>query len=562
MSVKRTYSTSNPMIGTVNSFLTRAVSKRDKFNSMLRSNVPTDQIDEMVAKIGLKTVPINNISSPMKNPFQLAGLTRLTKIQQLMRKFCDKDVQMFEKVGSIAIQAACGSGKTLTGLYLIRHFQCKTLIISTRCAVIDQWYTVIRNLYPELKVWTNDRHSGRFKIEDADIWIFTPQFFNYRHKPKSDSTSDDSDMIEDLVDEVVDGKKAEVTQKVTDVDFNIQPSLIIYDEIHTMLSADSKNNETEFVNVLKYPFLRCLNGDWNELPYMLGISATYPEKLKYIVKVFGNVKYEKCENITNIPISVYDLRDLYTERERGKCDSRYISLNQYDAVEYYLKSLTFTKQGKKFPIDSEMFSELAYAPSFKGIKLPDIEISKKLKGLILTNNIDPSVWACLFVHKLLQCNVLLIRTNDVPSFYFPADQFQDYEFDKTVTFDQIKKDAVGIKCKKDYADYLKEAEIVVSTSQRMKEGFSCENLVWGIVGLFPYSELTRVQIAGRIRRSSNDVDIQKANRLLFVNSGKVPSDLFQGGKYNKFGGKPIYNWEFEEKLFLEDNIHYKTKHTF
>ena len=283
--------TSKSLAGVINQFT--ASKNIDTFQRHLRSKCleNIDQLEE-------KSVERDNISCTMKNPFALAGLKQLTRIQVLMNMFCKK--HMFEKLGSIAVQASCGSGKTLTGLYVMRNFQCKTLIISTRCAVIDQWYNVSSKLYPDLKIYTNERKIKRqFKdISDADMWIVTPQFLNTNSRIEEAS------------------------------DFNIKPSLIIYDEIHTMLSLDSKNREFEYLNVLKYPFIRCMQKAWSELPYMLALSATYPEKPTNIERMFGNIYYEKCESVTSIPISVYDLRDCWTDKMRGNCDTNYQAFNQ------------------------------------------------------------------------------------------------------------------------------------------------------------------------------------------------------------------------------------------
>ena len=204
------------------------------------------------------------------------------------------------------------------------------------------------------------------------------------------------------------------------------------------------------------------------------------------------------------------------------------------------------------------FEELTAPPGFKA-NIPTLPISKKLKGVIMTSSIDSSVWAALFAHKVLKANVLLVRTNDIPVYYFAADKYQNVDFDKTIQFEEFKEKNIG-ETSKNYLDFIDETEIIVSTYQRMKEGFSCENLVWGIVACFPYSELTRVQICGRIRRSSQDEDIIHAKRILFTNSSKVPSNMFTaGGKYNKFATE-TYSWKFENYLFQQENINYISNH--
>lgn len=482
---------------TVSTYLRRK--SIDKVNGKIRSHVSVDEIED------LKTVEINNISlKSLSNPFN--GLDSLTEVQTLIRRLCKE--KYFEKLGSIAVKASCGSGKTLAGIYMMRYFCCKTLIISTRNAVIDQWYNQLHTLYPELNIFTSE---SRKKDLDADVWILTPQYLNSKNRIESET-------------------------------FDIKPSLIIYDEIHTMLSETSKSHEQEFLNVLKYPFIRAQRHEWDQLPYMLALSATYPEKMDNLNRVFGEPFY-KSSSISKTPIYIYDLRDETSKKKRGKCDKDYHPLDQYDCIEYFINNIPFYRGDLKLNDASK------YEP---------INLSKQLKGLVMSYSIDSSVWAALYIHKILKADVLLVRTNDQKSYYFPHDQFIDFKYDKDIQYDDLKKNKIGIPCK--YHEYIDDAEIVVSTTQRMKEGFSNECLVWGITSLFPYSQLTRVQIAGRIRRSSRNIEINKAKRIMYVNSGTVPSTMFIGGKFNS-NAEETYSWEFENKLFKEENINYISKHT-
>ena len=471
----------------------------DKIDGAIRSHADPSVVTEF------KTVAIHNMSvKSLANPF--IGMESLTEVQTLVRKLCKESY--FEKLGSIAIKASCGSGKTLAGIYVIRHFCCKTLIISTRNAVIDQWYNQLLRLYPDLIIQTSEKR----KVDDtADIWILTPQFLNSKNRIESE-------------------------------EFDIHPSLIIYDEIHTMLSESSASHESEFLNVLKYPFIRTYSKEWPELPYMLALSATYPEKMDNLNRVFGLPMY-KLSSIRDTPIYIYDLRDETSAKKRGKCDKNYHPLDQYDCVEHFIMNITFYR-------DDQLLND--------GDKYDPIHLSKELKGLVMTYSIDSSVWAALYIHDVLNSNVLLVRTNDQKSYFFPSDQFQDYEYERDIKYEDLKRDKIGIPCK--YAEHIDEVEIVVSTIQRMKEGFSNESLVWGITSLFPYSQLTRVQIAGRIRRSSKNERINKAKRIMYVNSGAVPSTMYIGGKYNS-NADVTYSWEFEKKLFHEENINYISLHT-
>lgn len=498
----------------VNAYLRRK--SIDKIGATLRSHLD-------VKVIPTEKSVIRDQIPPMLNPFALSHITSLTEVQTLMRKFCKE--KYFEHLGSIAIQASCGSGKTLTGIYLIRYLRCKTLIISTRNAVIDQWFTQLHTLYPNMKIQTS---KSKVINDDADIWILTPQYLNCKNRIESES-------------------------------FSIHPGLIIYDEIHTMLSdggGTKDTNEREFLNVLKYPFVRAKSGFFPELPYMLGLSATYPEDPKQITRVFGKI-WNRKTSITSIPISVYDLRDTVTPTVRGFCDKNYNAPDQYDALEFYLHNIPWIKEGIEIDVGKASYMR-------KDLKmrrldpLPNpINLSKELKGIVMTYSIDSSVWGALRIHDLLGVNVLLVRTQDEKSYWFPSDEFIDAEYDRDVNINDLKDKSIGHPCQ--YQEHIDDAEVIVSTVQRMKEGFSNECLVWGIVTLFPYSQLSRVQICGRVRRSSKNKKIQEATRVLYTNSSAVPSNLFVGRRYNS-GATVTYSWEFENKLFEEENIHYISKH--
>ena len=515
-----------------------------------------------------KTVQVNNLSIPFRNPFVLSGISSLTEVQKLVRglftvpkvsttsmsssgtsteneefktstenlqdmtktiiKRSAEDAEMlngeFPRKGSVAVNASCGSGKTFAGIYCIYKFQCKTLIISTRNAVIDQWVRTIEQLYPGIKIWSSEKKGRKSKIPlpDYDIWITTPQYLNAKGR-------------------------------IVDKDFNLKPSLIIYDEIHTMLSETSKKGEhdKEFLNVLKYPFIRCLNKDWNELPYMLGLSATYPKDNKLIERIFGVPKHINC-SITKIGIEVWDTRDYI--QKRGKCDMNYSPYSQQEALVYFLMHIPFMRDGKRIAVQPKTLK-----PKIPPMEFNPIEITPKFKGLVVTKNINESVWAALFVHKILHANVLLIRTNDVSSYFFSMEKPVMDRVSQDVTYDDLSKFEWGIPCK--YTEHIEEAEVIVSTTSRLKEGFSVRNLTWGICCQFMYSVPSRVQLLGRIRRSSEDEELNKRRRIFYVNSGIVPSDLYIG-KRRRSNPEPTYDWKFERELFERENIHYISPHVF
>lgn len=495
--------TSGTVVSVVNKYLQKKSIDRCDGTTKLRSNCSEDE----VAKMPEKSVVKNNVSSKITNPFLSLTNKNLTEVQCLTRKFCME--KHFEKYGSLALSASCGSGKTLCGLYLMYKFQCKTLIFSTRNAVKDQWFNSIRKLYPKLKVYINN--TSKKPNDDYDVWIFSPQYLNFNDKINSD-------------------------------DYLIHPSLIIYDEVHTMLSAESKEHQYEFANVLKYPFIKCLDGSWSELPYLFAISATYPKFSKPVEKIFGSVHSVEHNAITDVQISVWDYRRTKTLKERGKFDSKYRPLNEVDFLKFIFANTTFYRASE----------ELNSSTGVLGRR----EITPKFKGVFMFYTIDHSAWAAYYIQQNLNCNVLLIRAADEASFYLPVDSTRDHLLSETATLSDVSSLPGVLNIGKDFKPYLKETEVIVSTLLRMKEGFSVEELTWGVCASFPYSELARVQILGRIRRTSENTEIQKQKRVMFVCSGKVPNDAFKRGRWNSSGAKELYDWEFEKEMFEKENIAY------
>lgn len=551
----------------------------NKCSFKLRSNFSEKVID----KLSEKKITLNNLSSTIEDPFEKSKITELTMVQKYIKfKVCLNNYLI--KYGSVALEASCGCGKTLAALYVIYHFKCKTLIISTRNAVLDQWYIVIKNLFPKLKV----QIGGKIKFsENADIWILTPQYLNAKGRIESE-------------------------------DFNIKPSLIIYDEIHSIMNPNKYDHSNEFSNALKYPFIRVLSKEWDELPLMLGLSATYPRDTRLINLIFGEIKSvedKSKESIINIPINLFDLRDheryklIESGMKKDLCENAYqivskdfqknnyktgnifvdnyinyciqkvgihrftenyiklidefVKLNfdnyldkynyepnpvhEFKALEYFMKNIQFISEDGKLINNPES-------------KIDEIKLSKINQGIIMLSKIDYSVWASLMIHHNLKCDVLLIRTGSEYNYFFPKDKYQNYEFKTSITLKEIIKDQIGEPIK-NYHEYLDKCEIIVSTVSRMKEGFSNERLTWGIVTQYPYSPTARVQIAGRVRRRSNNPEIKSAIRKLFVNSKNEPTNEY-GIYYLGWKGSlhSTYDWEFENELFKRENIKYISKH--
>ena len=485
--------------------------KMDTFEGMTRSeyrckysNLYSKNKDLSLQKLSIlknkpKSVPENNLSSSIPDPFEILGFSEKTDIQQKIEKHSG----WMNTYGNYAYSCSCGAGKTVAGIYVMFKKQCKTLIISSRNAVNDQWKQVIEQVYPNLIVATKDGNfQNGIKLKDKtilpDVYIYSPQY---------------------------------LVNKIDTI--NIYPSLIIYDEVHSLLSK-------EFIKVLLFPFHNVIVQKWPEIPYMIALSATYPSNSTWqgkeanirINKIFGSV-FKSSSSVTKIPVMVWDYRDHYerTNREgirlkgeeaRNNFDSGYKPMTDNEAIQYFCEKIRDENK---------------------------IQICPEFKGIVMTYSIDSSVYAALFVHAFWNCNVVLVRAANEYCLLLEKDKYLDYEFDESTTLKTLENDKIGLKC--EYKYVVDKCSIIVGTLQRLKEGFSVQNIVWGICTKFVYNTIPRVQILGRIRRSSDDPILNNHERIFYVMSGSVPTTIGIPNYRGKH--KVLYNFEIEEMLFKMEN---------
>ena len=168
----------------------------------------------------------------------------------------------------------------------------------------------------------------------------------------------------------------------------------------------------------------------------------------------------------------------------------------------------------------------------------------------MTYGVDSSVYAALKAHQMFNCNVVLMRTAEESCFLIERDKFMDFEFDPMISFDTFVKSGVGVKVS-DYKDVVNDCELIVGTIQRLKEGFSVQNITWGICTKFVFSTIARVQILGRIRRNSKDEALNSHERMFYVCSGSIPTTI---GIPNYRGHhKVTYDIKGEIELFKMEN---------
>lgn len=138
--------------------------------------------------------------------------------------------------------------------------------------------------------------------------------------------------------------------------------------------------------------------------------------------------------------------------------------------------------------------------------------TSKVKGLILTMNIVPSVNLARLIHNNIKTSILLVRAVNEPSYFiYPNDKFPK-EVDShdchdshaklvKLTLESLKNSNIQQVKSTDLPVYIDRANIIIGTLGRLKEGFNCEDIGWGVCANYVYSYLTRVQILGRIRRT-------------------------------------------------------------
>ena len=399
--------------------------------------------------------------------------------------------------GSMCFTASCGDGKTMAAIYLMYLLNFRTLIISTRNAVNDQWHNELKRLYPDLIIQSRiDANSTNDSLNAVpDVLICTPQYI----VPKLKENPLNKNFFK-----------------------LFQFDLIIYDEVHSILSD-------EFSLVLALPFVLKMKGLIKYLPYTIGLTASLPNPtsndFKIIKTIFGEPIVFKSE-ITKIPVYFTDHRDIVDGK--GFCDVNYVAMTDQESFDYY----------------SNIMLEKNIMPS----------IDYKL--IVITSSIDTTVYCGINACVKFGLPVLILRANNESSFFLTPETVPDYYRDieeqsekPEYTLDELK-DVKSIQKIKHYSEKLNDVAIIVGTYHRLKEGFNCKNIVYGICTKFIWSDTSRIQILGRIRRNSMDPNLNRHRRLFMVNSGRIPSNLGHRQPYEKIEIK--YDLDYEKRLFVKE----------
>lgn len=474
----------------------------------LRGTLKTSKEGLQILKDNKKTMEdFDKIDFP--NPFETEYCKSYSKTDAQL--FIERNASKMEIIGNMAIKCSCGAGKTLAGLIMFSQLGYKTLIISNRCAINEQWKKELLNIYGDsITVKTREgifKGNKEYKITKdipIDVYIYSPQYIN-----------------------------EDIKRFPNDVGF------IIYDEVHSLLSE-------EFSKVLTIPFLNVINGDFSELPYMLCMSATYPSKnskeYKEIINIFGIV-YEQPSTITDIPIYIYDIRDHLTSKKDDVFDKNYTPLSDIEVIDKIIKN--------KIKFYNETIE-------------PTILNFPQYCGFIITSTIDSSIYAWLkfyIKYKNVNKRCILIRENTKGCYILKNDIPKDLlELGPIVG----EKDILKHKSFNDFCEKInsyKHGDILFGTYHRLKEGISVQNAVWGVCTKFVWSCCSRVQILGRIRRNSNNEELNGFKRYFMVNSCKIPTNigkLIAMRKGHKKTNKEFkleieYDTKEENEIFKKEN---------
>ena len=492
----------------------------------MRRNRPTEW---------LKTHPIVYPKTiELENPFEMLHMDSLTDIQRMVQKYA----KVFKYYCTFAFSASCGAGKTLAGIYLMHYFGVKTLIVSSRSAINDQWEAILRSIYPSLRIKTI--HSK--KVEDPDVYIYSPQY-----------------LVQDLN------------------KFPVDVNFVIYDEIHSIVSD-------KFGECVKEPQRQIKDKKRQTMPYMLALSGTYPKESTIISKIFGDhVRTES--DITKIPVNVYDYhafaltkivkdtRESFSENAVKKRSKKLLRLYELTKkLPLPITDLSLLSNDKLIAID-EMYKPLDDYEFIDIImpQLPNFNItpSVEFRGFIITNTIDSSVYAAASIANQYKCNVILMRSVDEPSYIITPN---DYEFNEDsraeLTQEYLPENYERINLTKiNLTELLNEKQVAVICGcyHRLKEGISIENSVWGICTKFIYSTIARTQILGRIRRTSKNEAITNHVRTFIVNSSSVNTNehkLLSAArkshtKMDRSKLEPLYDFAYEADVFARENYIYK-----
>ena len=233
----------------------------------------------------------HQLPETLENPFEkkFGTIASMNVPQQTLQKKLEN--KLFERFQYVPISAPCAAGKTLMGLQMIHHLKLKTLIISARTAIKEQWMKELYEIWPEMKVFFQTGMSNKKISQDNDIWIISPQYLS-KHL------------------------NADTFSHLQEVRF------VIFDEIHSMC-GESFSKCFDIWKLFKHQI------------YMCGLSATFPKNDSedgiLLSRLFGRPIGLTAEAIVSRRVFVYDFRD--KAPNRGNIDQNWFGLSVKQVID-------------------------------------------------------------------------------------------------------------------------------------------------------------------------------------------------------------------------------------
>lgn len=335
-------------------------------------------------------------------PFDPLGDLCMTPVQQLITNW----MTYYKYISSICVIASCGSGKTIAGLILMSKLRCKTLIISARTAVNDQWSKALESL---------NVNKNMYKV-------VTPQYLTRGNN------------------------------MLKEYEWFNTCGLVIYDEIHSLCT-------NEFIKVL-YPHITYTQykHPLTNTFYKLGLTATMHPS--------NTVEYKLCESACG-PIIRPDPPTLLKT-----------------PVNYCL-----------IPKNNKLLQSLSILEDL--YKCNPMIFNGPNKCLIMFANISITYLFCEEFVKRFKHPILNIRALNEKSHLVDKDGNTFYIS----------------SC--DVQECLNNVNVICGTTSRLKEGFNCPTITWGIIADYLWSNIARVQMLGRYRRTT-DEPCKSLPRVIFV----------------------------------------------
>ena len=422
------------------------------------------------------------------------------------------DNKLFERFQFITLSAPCAAGKTLMGLQIIHYLGLKTLIISCRTSIKEQWEKEIKRIWPNVKVNVQSSETKKNKTEridktnDFDIFIVSPQWLSLR----LDSFSkNENDSFKNENEKSLKRNEKDLLRIIIE---NV--NLIIFDEIHSMCG----DSFSKSLNIFRL---------FNHYIYMCGLSATFPkldtDDGKLLYSIFGSPIQLSSKAIVSRNVYVYDFRD--------KCETR-------GHLDQYWNGLSVRQVIKRV------------CEGIEGI--PKLEtFDKNHKFLCVCEEVQESFkCANMILHYFeslgLNRKIVIVRESTKGSFIVPIEFIKNHP--KEFNENDITKECEMISISEiDNSDTVG----VFGCNARLREGINIKTLIFGISTNFNYSIAFRIQILGRIRRTDEDI-----KRFFIVNSGKDPNDSkYWNRQLIKKPTKITYSFDYENQQFERNGIY-------